>query len=134
MKYIFLGFNCLFLSVVLMGCGGGGGGSGGADSQQNNTPPTTTVDVFVSAANSGLSYPKLMAFFGSDLYVVDASTAASPANGTVAKFNSAGVRQGSIGSFIDPFGIAFYTDGTTFVTGRKPFAGTGLLELNREMV
>jgi DNA-binding beta-propeller fold protein YncE len=128
MKQLFLGLSCLFLSIVLMGCGGGGG-SAGADSPQNNT--TTTVDVFVSAANSSLSYPKLMAFFGSDLYVVDASSAVSPANGTVVKFNSAGVRQSSIGSFIDPVGIAFFTNGTTFVTGRNPIAGTGLLELNR---
>ncbi len=129
MKQQILGFAGLLLSFALVGCGGGGGAAG-TGSQQNN-PVTTTVDVFVSAANSSLSYPKLMAFFGSDLYVVDASSAASPANGTVAKFNSAGVRQGSIGSFIDPIGIAFFTNGTTFVTGRNPIAGTGLLELNR---
>jgi DNA-binding beta-propeller fold protein YncE len=122
---------CLLVSAALLGCGGGGGGaSSGGGSQQNNGV-TTTVDVFVSGANSSLSYPKLMAFFGADLYVVDASSATSPSTGTVVKFSSSGARQSSIGSFIDPVGIAFFTDGTTFVTGRKPIAGTGLLELNR---
>lgn len=128
MKHKFLVWIWL-ISAVLTGCGGGGGGS-----TQDAAPgggSTTTVNVFVTGANSGLSYPKLMAFLGSDLYVVDANSATSPATGTVVKFDSAGVRQSSIGSFIDPVGIAFFSNGTTFVTGRNPLAGTGLLELNR---
>ena len=127
MNHLF--FVLLFISTVLAGCGGGGGTAGQDNPSGGNL--TLNVSVFTTGADSGLNYPKLMAFLGSDLYVVDANSAASPATGTVAKFNSTGVRQSSIGSFIDPFGIAFFSNGTTFVTGRNPISGTGLLELNR---
>lgn len=120
----------LLLAASLVGCGGGGG-SPSQNGAQGSSSTTTTVNVFVTGANSSLSYPKLMAILGTDLYVVDADSAASPATGTVEKYNSAGVRQSNIGSFIDPFGIAFFSNGTTFVTGRNPGANTGLLELNR---
>jgi hypothetical protein len=122
-----------FLSACLAACGGGGGAAA-EDSVEMVTPPgqgELAATVAVIGAAGQLVSPQHMTYYGGNLYLVDVtSQVGSTGVGTVKKFNTSGVLQASIGTIENPVGVAFDTAGTMFVTGKKPSAGQGVLQVD----
>ena len=128
MKNSFL-VGCVFIASQLVACGGGGGG-GSPDVTPVVTPPGpggTTVTASVIGSAGQLVNPQHMTYQGGDLYLVDRTNGIT---GTVKKFSTSGNQIGSdIGVIEYPVGVAFDSSANMYVTGRKPSAGTGVLQV-----